>query len=109
MSSNSPSTTTPDPERELEEVNAVFGALAHPARRQILLVLHFRGGEMAAGEIASRFAHSWPTTTRHLKVLRGAGLITVEKAGRERRYRLNTKQLLGVSRSWLAWFDEADG
>ena len=52
-------------------------AIAHPARRQILLTVHLRGA-MAAGDIAGRFAHTWPTTTRHLRVL---------------------------VKEWLAWFD----
>jgi DNA-binding transcriptional ArsR family regulator len=52
----------------------VFSALAHPTRRQILQDL--KDGELAAGEIASRFSASGPTVSRHLAVLRGAGLVT---------------------------------
>ena len=80
-----------------------------PSRRQILLVLLFRGGEMAAGDIADRFACAWPTTTRHLRVLEGAGLVRVEKRGRERVYRLDTSRLLGVTEDWLRWFRAASG
>jgi DNA-binding transcriptional ArsR family regulator len=69
-------------ERQLAEVEAIFNALAHPSRRHILLVLRFRGGQMTAGEIASRFSCSWPTTTRHLQVLEAAGLVRVETRGR---------------------------
>ena len=83
----------------------MFAALAHPARRQILMVVHFRGGEMAAGDIAGRFAHAWPTTTRHLSVLVEAGLLTQERRGRTRLYRLNRRQL-DVASEWLAWFDK---
>ena len=61
--------------RELEEYDAVFSALAHATRRHVLLVLNARGGSMTAGEIAERFSCSWPTTSRHLKVLRDAGLV----------------------------------
>src|SRR5262245_37724158 len=46
---------------------AVFGALAHPARRRVLLAIYFNGGAMTAGEIAAIFAHAWQTTTRHLQ------------------------------------------
>ena len=60
---------------------------------------------MTAGAIADRFACSWPTTTRHLKVLRSAGLVTVEKRGRERIYRLATQRLHAVAGEWLAWFE----
>ena len=83
----------------------MFKALAHAARRQVLLVLHFRGGEMSAGEIAGRFAHSWPTTTRHLTVLREAGLVEVVGRGRERFYRV-VHERLDVVREWLTWFEE---
>ncbi|MFF2051360.1 metalloregulator ArsR/SmtB family transcription factor [Leifsonia sp. NPDC058194] len=51
----------------------VFAALAHPTRRQILQDL--KDGELAAGEIASRFNATGPTISRHLSVLRQAGLV----------------------------------
>lgn len=89
---------------ELDELEQVFGALAHPARRRILLVLHARGDRMRAGEIAERFACSWPTTTRHLGVLREAGLVRVEREGRERLYRLDPKRLQRVAGGWLGNF-----
>lgn len=89
----------------LDRLDAVCDALAHPARRQILLTVHFRGGAMAAGDIAGRFAHAWPTTTRHLKVLEAAGLLASERVGRAVVYRTD-RACLGVLREWLAWFDE---
>lgn len=52
----------------------VFSALAHPTRRQILQDL--KDGELAAGEIAAKFNASGPTISRHLSVLRTAGLVT---------------------------------
>jgi DNA-binding transcriptional ArsR family regulator len=91
-------------ERKLADLEAVFTALAHEQRRHILLTLKFRGGEMTAGEIASRFACSWPTTTGHLQVLEKAGLLIAEKRGRERLYRLDRERLLAVAGGWLAWF-----
>ena len=56
-------------------------------------------------EIASRFAHSWPTTTRHLKVLTDAELVRVVRRGRERFYQLNRERLKRVVGDWLDWFD----
>lgn len=88
----------------LEEIELAFAALAHEQRRHILLTLHFRDGEMSAGAIADRFHCSWPTTTRHLKVLQEAKLVVVEKRGRERIYRLNREQLRRVVGDWLAVF-----
>ena len=90
-------------QRNLEDVEAVFSALANTSRRHILLVLHYRGGEMTAGEIAGRFGCSWPTTTRHLGVLRDAGLVEVEQQGRQRIYRLNRTRL-EVAVGWLENF-----
>ena len=82
----------------------MFFALAHASRRQVLLVLRFRGGEMTAGEIAERFSCTWPTTSRHLRVLEEAGLVGVERRGRERVYRLAGERL-DVLRRWLGWFE----
>ena len=81
-------------------LDAVFGALAHPARRRILVSLHARGGVMTAGEIADRFKHSWPTTTRHLGVLERAGVLEVAKRGRHRFYALRPRILMRVA-DWL--------
>jgi DNA-binding transcriptional ArsR family regulator len=90
--------------RELEEIDAVFGALAHPVRRLVLLVLHFRGGSMPAGDIASRFSCSWPTVSRHLRLLAQSGLVEVAAQGRNRLYRVNYELLNGVAGGWLGWF-----
>ena len=87
----------------LDAYEAVFTALAHPARRRILITVHFSGGAMTAGEIAHVFEHAWQTTTRHLQVLEAAGLLSHERRGRTRVYRLQRKRLELV-RDWLAWF-----
>jgi DNA-binding transcriptional ArsR family regulator len=91
--------------RELADLDAVFAALGHAQRRQILLVLRARGDSMTAGEIARRFECTWPTTSRHLRQLEEAGLVAVEKSGRERVYRLATDRLAAVVGSWLARFE----
>jgi DNA-binding transcriptional ArsR family regulator len=88
---------------KLAALDAVVAALAHPARRQILLTIHFRGAA-TAGEIAARFAHKWPTTTRHLRVLEDAGLVHQERRGRTRVYTVDKTRLTLVS-EWLAWFE----
>ena len=92
--------------KRLAEYDEVFAALDSAARRQILMILHFRGGEMTSGEIADRFSCSWPTTSRHLRKLEGAGLVAVERAGREWIYRLE-RERLGVVEEWLGWFSRA--
>ncbi len=87
----------------LDAYEAVFRALAHPARRRVLLAVHFHGGSMTAGEIARMFSHAWQTTTRHLQVLETAGLLAHERKGRKRIYRIE-KNRLELVRDWLAWF-----
>jgi DNA-binding transcriptional ArsR family regulator len=59
---------------------------------------------MTAGEIAGRFAHAWPTTTRHLRVLEEAGLLRQTRDGRHRVYQVDQERL-GLLREWLGWFD----
>jgi len=76
-------------------------ALSHEARRHILLILSHLGGELPSGYLASRFAHSWPTTTRHLGVLEKAGLVEVRRHGRSSHYRLNRERLTGVLWGWV--------
>lgn len=93
-------------EQDLEDIRVVFAALANASRRHILLVLQFRGGEMTAGEIAGRFGCTWPTTTRHLGVLRDAGLVGVEQRGRQRIYRVN-RDRLRIATGWLESFSQA--
>ena len=83
---------------------AIFTALAHPARRRILISLNFAGGEMSAGAIAGLFAHAWPTTTRHLQALEGAGILRHERRGRARIYALD-KARLALASDWLGWFE----
>jgi len=89
--------------RQEDVYEAVFTALAHPARRRILHTLNFEGGAMTAGDIAAMFAHAWPTTTRHLQVLEAAGLLVHEQQGRSRLYRIDKKRL-ELAREWIAWF-----
>ena len=87
----------------MDAYESVFTALAHPARRRILLTMNFEGGAMSAGEIADMFEHAWPTTTRHLKVLESAGLILQQRRGRSRIYSIDRLRL-DLVRDWLEWF-----
>lgn len=88
--------------KQLADVDAVFNALAHPARRQILMTIHFRGGEVSAGDIAARFAHTWATTSGHLRILEEAGLLQREKQGRTRLYKINIERLEVID-GWMSW------
>jgi DNA-binding transcriptional ArsR family regulator len=92
----------------LEDTEAVFGALAHEARRNILLLLSHLGGELPSGYLAARFQHSWPTTTRHLSVLQRAGLVIVRREGRGSFYRMNRERVRQVLGTWLGYLDPVD-
>jgi DNA-binding transcriptional ArsR family regulator len=92
----------------LAETEVVFAALAHRARRNILVTLHHMGGELPSGYLAKRFAHSWPTTTRHLNVLQEAGLVEVRREGRSSYYRLNGERIDRVVGGFLRLFTPAD-
>lgn len=98
----------PDPAARLAALEAVCVAIAHPARRQILLAVALSGGEANAGYIARRFSCSWPTVSRHLRVLEDAGLLEPKRQGRERIYDLN-REALGVLEEWLKWFRHKPG
>jgi ArsR family transcriptional regulator len=75
-------------------VNRAFRALADPTRRRILRLLRER--RRTSGEIADAFRSSWPTISRHLAVLRSAGLIVAERKGQFIEYDVNTTVLQEV-------------
>jgi DNA-binding transcriptional ArsR family regulator len=75
----------------VDTASDIFAALAHPTRRQILQDL--KDGELAAGEIASRFHSSGPTISRHLSVLRQAGLVTERRDANRILYSLVSDRL----------------
>lgn len=66
----------------------VFSALAEPTRRQIIKLLAERG-PLPATEIYDEFSVSRPAISQHLKVLRKAGLVQVEKRAQQRIYHAN--------------------
>jgi DNA-binding transcriptional ArsR family regulator len=77
-----------------DDQTSVFRALADPTRRQILQDL--RKGELTAGDIASRFPISGPSISRHLTVLKAAGLVE-ERRESNRIYYSLVEERLAVS------------
>ncbi|MEA2825619.1 MAG: hypothetical protein QOG43_58 [Actinomycetota bacterium] len=85
----------------MDDDNAsVFRALADPTRRQILQDL--RPGELAAGEIASRFTISGPSVSRHLAILRSAGLVTERREANRILYSLVEDRLASCVGGFLS-------
>jgi DNA-binding transcriptional ArsR family regulator len=76
-------------------------ALADPVRREILVLLSTQPRNVS--DITEHFAVSRPAVSRHLRVLREAGIVVAEDRGRERIYRLEPAPLLEL-RQWLEQF-----
>jgi DNA-binding transcriptional ArsR family regulator len=76
-----------------------LAALADPTRREILALLVT--GEQGAGQVAERFPVSRPAISRHLRVLREAGLVRVRVEGQRRVYALDPRPLAELD-AWLA-------
>jgi DNA-binding transcriptional ArsR family regulator len=76
-----------------------FEAVAEPSRRAILDIL--RAGERPAGDIVAALALSQPGVSKHLKLLREAGLVSVRADGQRRLYRLQPQGLRDLE-AWLA-------
>jgi DNA-binding transcriptional ArsR family regulator len=81
-----------------QQHNAVFRAIADPTRREILSLL--RGGKQSVGEIAANFRTSRPAISKHLRLLRSAGLVSAHRHGTSSICRLNAKPLQAVN-TWL--------
>jgi ArsR family transcriptional regulator, arsenate/arsenite/antimonite-responsive transcriptional repressor len=81
--------------------HAAFRALGDETRRAILELL--RTGPKTSGEIADRFHSSWPTISRHLAVLRTAGLVVTERQGQEIYYELNTSVFEDLVQHLMGW------
>lgn len=76
----------------------VFHALADPCRRTILRLLTV--SDSTAGALSEHFEISRPAVSRHLRVLREAGLVSQRRSGRERIYRLEPT-VLQEAADWL--------
>jgi DNA-binding transcriptional ArsR family regulator len=86
------------PDREPD----VFGAISHPARRRMLDLL--LEADRSVNTLAGQFQMSRPAVSQHLRILLDAGLVTEQRHGRERRYRLVPARL-GPVRDWIAHYE----
>jgi DNA-binding transcriptional ArsR family regulator len=76
-----------------------FTALAEPTRRDILDLL--RDGERPVGDLVDRLGKSQPVVSKHLRVLRDAGLVDVRADAQRRLYRVRPQPLAEID-EWLA-------
>ncbi len=90
-----------------------FNAVAEPRRRQILDVL--ARGERPVNDLVAQLGLAQPLVSKHLRVLREVGLVSVRDQGRQRMYRLDGHPLKPIhdwvknyERSWSQRFDRLD-
>jgi DNA-binding transcriptional ArsR family regulator len=76
-------------------IGSAYRALGDPTRREILRLL--REGDLAAGELAGHFEISWPSVSRHLKVLEAASLVSSERRRGRVIYSLQTSVLEDIA------------
>lgn len=81
----------------------VFAAIAEPRRRRILELLAEEGAQ-PVGELVLRLQLAQPAVSKHLGVLRQAGIVTVTKRGRQRVYALDARELKSVH-EWAGVFE----
>jgi DNA-binding transcriptional ArsR family regulator len=82
----------------------VFNAIAEPRRREIIGVLA-GGREHAVGELVARLQIAQPAVSKHLGVLRKVGIVSMNKNGQQRLYRLNSATLKPVY-DWVKTFEQ---
>ena len=80
-------------------------ALADPTRRAVFERL--RGGPLPVGELAAGLPVSRPAVSQHLRVLEGAGLVTAERAGTRRLYRIDRDGLASLRAYLDSFWDDA--
>jgi len=92
----------------------LFYALAEPTRRDIIELLA-SNGQLSATDISNNFAVSAPAISQHLRVLREANFVRVEKRAQQRIYRINPEAMSEVeewvqemTRQWNARFNVLD-
>jgi len=81
-----------------QQHDLVFRAIADPTRREILNLLRMR--QLTVGEIAQNFSMSRPAISKHLRLLRSAGLVASRRQGTTSRCSLNARPLRSVN-NWL--------
>jgi DNA-binding transcriptional ArsR family regulator len=86
----------------------IFDVLADGTRRELLSRLERRDGEVSVSQLVSELGISQPTVSKHLKVLREAGLVTVREEGQHRYYRLDRAPFADVE-LWLGPFLDEGG
>ena len=83
-------------------MDTVFRAVSDPSRRAILDLL--AEGELAVGSLLEHFSFSQPALSKHLRLLREAGLVATRAVGRKRLYSLQAEGLRSVA-DWVSHYE----
>ena len=85
-------------------MDAVLKAIAEPRRQEILRLVWEH--ELPAGDVAAQFDLSRPTISKHLRVLREAGLVEERRVGTQRLYRARPERVAEARRFLESFWDE---
>lgn len=89
---------------ENNQLRDVFGAIADPTRRRLIRLLA-EAGEIPLHELTAQFPMGRTAVSKHLTILKEAGLVLDRKVGRETRFRLNASPLREIQ-DWLAFYNK---
>ncbi|SDD16692.1 DNA-binding transcriptional regulator, ArsR family [Paenibacillus sp. UNCCL117] len=92
---------------ERDQLRDVFGAIADPTRRQLIHLLA-EAEELPLHELTPQFQMGRTAVSKHLAILKEAGLVLDRKVGRETRYRLNAAPLQDIQ-NWVAFYGKFRG
>ena len=88
---------------EKKQERDVYVAIADPTRRKLLRLLA-DAGELPLYELTVQFQMGRTAVSKHLTILKEAGLVTVRKVGRETRYRINAAPLQEI-KDWVSFYE----
>ncbi|MBN2715098.1 MAG: winged helix-turn-helix transcriptional regulator [Deltaproteobacteria bacterium] len=83
----------------------LFKALSDPNRVTILASLSITAGEQTVSQVAEQFELNFSVVSRHLKILKDAGILSAKKDGKEVRYRVNYTLLAAALRNMASALD----
>ena len=87
------------------QLTKIFKAIADPVRREIFHMLVLTTVALPINHISEKFDISRQGLTKHIKLLEGAGLVDIEKHGREQLCKANLEPLRDIS-SWIRVYDK---
>jgi len=89
---------------ESNQLRDVFDAIADPTRRRLIRLIA-EAGEIPLHQLTAQFAMGRTAVSKHLTILKEAGLVLDRKVGRETRYRLNASPLQEIQ-DWVAFYSK---